>query len=40
MGNSNNQNLYSNNNYWEAIFSSFIKLKNFSENFKEKKKDN
>lgn len=38
MGNSNNQNLYSNNNYWEAIFSSFIKLKNFSENFKEKKK--
>lgn len=38
MGNSNNQNLYSNNNYWEAIFSSFIKLKNFSENFKAKKK--
>ena len=37
MGNSNNQNLYSNDNYWEAIFSSFIKLKNFSENFKAEK---
>jgi len=37
MGNSNNIQLYSNNNYWEAILSSFIKLKNFTEIFKEKK---
>ena len=37
MGNINNHKLYSNDNYWEAIFSSFAKLKIFSENFKEKK---
>ena len=37
MGNSNNHELYLNNNYWEAVFSSFLKLKNFSEIFKAKK---
>ena len=40
MGNSNNHKLDLNDNYWAAIFSSFIKLKKFSENFKEKKESN